>query len=308
LRNKKLQKYNNNNRMEENLIDSSKYRISLMSIDSRFASQKNYRNGEFRINIPFPLKNVMRVRMASAEIPLVAYTFSLKNGNTTFAVKLGASPTFIKCTPIPDGNYSLNNLISAIQTSLQLFHSGFSVSFDQTSGKVTIENSSLPFEIYLASYDENISLRPANWGIGYNIGFRKSTLKAELSSGTTYFVRGTSILSLQAAPYYLLQLECPEAVENLIHPLLKDAFITAFAKVILKDNAYTYQFDDNSNLVRKEFTYLAPHTLPYFVVRLVDGWGKTVDMQDCDWSITLEITEVVNSKTYASISNTYSRK
>ena len=293
--------------MEENLVDSSKYRISLMSLDSRFASQSGYRNGEFRINIPYPLKNVMRIRMASAEIPLVAYTFSLQNGNTTFAVKLGASPVFVKCTPIPDGNYNLSQLTNAIQTSLQIFHSGFLVSFNSVSGQMTIENTSLPFEIYLASYDENISSRPTDWGIGYNLGFRETTVKAVLSSGTTYFVRGTGVLSIQPAPYYLLQLECPDAIENVIHPLLCDSFITAFAKVILKDNAYAYNFDDNSNLVRKEFTYLAPHTLPYFNLRLVDVWGKTVNMQDSDWSVTLEITEVVNSKTYAKISNTYSR-
>jgi hypothetical protein len=293
--------------MEENLIDSSKYKIGLVSIDSRFASQSGFRNGEFRINIPYPLKNVMRIRMASAEIPLVAYTFSLRNGNTTFAVKLNTSPVFVKCTPIPDGNYNLAQLINAIQASLQAFHSGFNVSFNPISARLTIENTSLPFEIYVASYDEAISSRPTDWGIGYNIGFRQQTLKAVLVGGTTHAVVGTSVLSIQPAPYYLLQLECPEAVENVIHPLLCDSFLTAFAKVILKDNAYAYNFDDNSNLVRKEFTYLAPHTLPYFNLRLVDVWGKTVDMQDADWSITLEITEVVNSKTYAKISNTYSR-
>jgi hypothetical protein len=294
--------------MEENLIDSSKYKIGLVSIDSRFASQSGYGNGEFRINIPYPLKNIMRIRMASAEIPLVAYTFSLRNGNTTFAVKLGLSPIFVKCNPIPDGNYTLTQLITAVQTSLQTFHSGFSVNFNPISGRLSIENSSQQFEIYLASYDESISSRPTDWGIGYNLGFREQTVKAQLISGTVYGIIGSSVLSIQAAPYYLLQLECPEAVENLIHPLLCDSFLTAFAKVILKDGAYAYQFDDNSNLVRKEFTYLAPHTIPYFNLRLVDTWGKTVNMRDADWSITLEITEVVNSKTYASISNTYSRK
>jgi hypothetical protein len=292
--------------MEENLIDSSKYRISLVSLDTRFASSRSCGNGEFKINLPRNMRNVMRIRMASAEIPLVAYTFSLANGNTTFAVKLGANTTFVKCTPIPDGNYSISKLTNAIEVSLQNLHSGFSVSFNAVTGRLTILNTSLPFEMYLASYEKRIATRPADWGIGYNLGFRKFKIKSEQGSGGN-FIQGSTVLSLQATPYYLLQLRCPDAIENVTHPVLDDGYLTAFAKVILKDNAYTYQYDDNSNLVRKEFTFLAPHSIPYFFVRLMDGWGDTIDMHDIDWSITIEVTEIVNSKTYATISNTYSR-
>jgi hypothetical protein len=52
---------------------------------------------------------------------------------------------------------------------------------------------------------------------------------------------------------------------------------------------------------------LAPHSIPFFTVRLVNAWGDTVNMQLMDWSLTIEVTEVVNSKTYAAISNTYAR-
>jgi hypothetical protein len=293
--------------MEQNLIDSSKYKISLVSLDSRFAVSRGCNNGEFKINIPWTMRNVMRVRLASAEIPLVNYTFSLSNGNTTFAVKLGANPTFVKCTPIPDGNYSIAKLTTAIENSLLNLHSGFSVSFNSVSGIISISNTSLQFEIYLASYIKKIATRPANWGIGYNLGFRSNRVKAEPQAGGGFFVQGDTILSLQSAPYYFLQLSCPEAIENLTHPLLDDGYLSAFAKVILKDNAYTFQFDDNSNLVRKEYTFLAPQSIPFFFVRLVDNWGDIVDMKNIDWSITLEITEIVNSKTFTSISRTYSR-
>jgi hypothetical protein len=71
---------------------------------------------------------------------------------------------------------------------------------------------------------------------------------------------------------------------------------------------YVYNFDDNSNLVRKEFTFLAPTAIPFFNVRLMDAYGDTVNMRMIDWSITIEVTEVVNSKTYSQISDTYARK
>jgi len=293
--------------MEENLIDSSKYKISLISLDSRFAVAKGCRNGEFKINIPKKLKNVMRIRMATAEIPLVEYTFSLKNGNTTFAVKIGSNLTFTKCKPIPDGNYCIENLVCEIEESLKSVHSGFCVEFSKINGIVTISNTSAYFEIYLASYNKNIAKRSADWGIGYNLGFREFKVVAQGDDKGGFFIKSNTVYNLKPSPYYLLQLECPESVENVTHPLLDDGYLSAFAKVILKNNVYTYQFDDNSNLMRKEFTYLAPQNIPYFFLRLVDTWGETVDMMDIDWSVTLEITEVVNSKTFATISNTYSR-
>jgi hypothetical protein len=294
--------------MEERLLDSSKYKISLVSLDSRYASQIDCEKGEFKIVLPRTMKNVMRIRMASAEIPLVEYVFSLENGNTTFAVRLAANTTFVKCNPIPDGNYTSAKLVTAIESSLKNIHNGFTVTFNPTNGKISINNSSLTFEIYLQSYNKEIASRPADWGIGYRLGFRRGKIQAvALPAGAGFGIIGEALLSLSAAPYYLLQLECPEAIENVTHPLLDDDYLSAFAKVILKDNFYTYQFDDNQNLVRKEFTYLAPHSIPFFTVRLVNAWGDTVNMQLMDWSLTIEVTEVVNSKTYAAISNTYAR-
>ena len=293
--------------MEGNLIDSSKYKLSLLSLDSRYASNRAYSNGEFKIQLPHNMKNIMRIRMASAEIPFSKYEFSLAQGNTTFAVKVGASTTFTKCTPIPDGNYNTSRLVGAIQTSLQNVHSGFLVTSDPVTGLVTIQNTAVTFSIYLASYDQEIAQRSADWGIGYNLGFKKAILVAESTGSGNYFLKGDRILTLQTTQYFLLQLECPDSVENVLHPTKDKGYIGAFAKVILRDNAFSYNFDDNSNLMRKEFTWLAPANIPFFTCRLLDAWGKVVDMNDTEWSLTIEVTEVMNSRTYGDISRTYAR-
>lgn len=293
--------------MESKLIDSSKYKINLLSLDSRFASSSSDGNGEFKIQLPHNMKNIMRVRMASAEVPFSKYEFSLATGNTTFAVKVGAATTFTRCTPIPDGNYSTARLTGAIQSSLQNVHSGFLVSADPVTGLVTISNTAVVFSIFLASYDQEIAQRSADWGLGYNLGFKKAILTATSVGGGSYFVTGERVLTLQTTQYLLLQLECPDPVENLIHPTKDRGYIGAFAKVVFKDNAFSFIFDDNSNLMRKEFTWLAPANIPYFICRLIDPWGKTVDMNDAEWSITIETTEVVNSRTYSEISRTYAR-
>ena len=76
---------------------------------------------------------------------------------------------------------------------------------------------------------------------------------------------------------------------------------------MLKNNVYEVQFDDNSNLLRKEYTFLAPVTIPSFHFRLLDPWGDPPALMYSDWSVALELTEIVNSKTYGALSKTYSR-
>jgi hypothetical protein len=60
--------------------------------------------------------------------------------------------------------------------------------------------------------------------------------------------------------------------------------------------------------MRKEYTFLAPVTISEFKIKLLNPYGEPVNMLHVDWSVTLEITEVVNSKTYMKLSNTYNQK
>jgi len=145
--------------------------------------------------------------------------------------------------------------------------------------------------------------------MGYSLGFRsvKVTSTYVAASGMNS-ITGTSVINVQPNTYYLLQLHCPDSVVNVYHRLYNDHYIEAFAKLVLKDNAYQIQYDDSSNLLRKENTFLAPITIPFFQLRLLNPWGAQVNMLAADWSVTLEVTEVVNSNTYNEYSMTYSRK
>jgi len=295
--------------MEQGLVDASKYQISIHSLDSRFSDLKNNVNSEFRIRNPTPLKNIIRVRLASVELPLVEHAFSEAKGNDTFALKVGGGIIYVQSGRLSPGNYTAAALVNAIQTMLQNIHSSFTCTLSATSGFVTISNAVIPFTMDFASLIPDIANRPTHWGLGYYLGFRESIVTSIfMQSTSSYSVIGTSIINVQATPYYLLQLKCPETVVNVTHRLNNETFVDAFAKLILKDNYYQLQFDDGSNLMRKEYTFLSPITVPFFQVSLLDPWGKLVNMLDADWSLTLEVTEIVNSKTFAEISKTYARK
>jgi len=295
--------------MEQQIIDASKYKITIHSLDSRFSNMKDSSYSQFRVVTPYPIKNVVRVRLASVELPLVEYIFSPSKGNTTISVRLGFALKYVTTQHIPSGNYTASALLSVVSTLLQALHSGFNCTLDPISGIVSITNSTIVFAINFVSTNPSVARRTTHWGMGYYLGFRDRVITAtpdpHRSGG--FIVNGTSVCYVQPNPYYILQLNCPDKAVNVMHRLDNDTYIEAFAKLILQDNYYQIQFDDSSNLMRKEQMFLSPVNIPFFEMRLLDPWGELVDMMESDWSLTLEITEIVNSKTYTEISKTYRR-
>ena len=280
-------------------MEAAKYQISIQSLDSRFSDLKNNVNSQFRIRLPMPIKNAIRIRLASVELPLVEHAFSAEKGNDSFSIKIANGIRFIQSGRLQAGNYTAASLLAAIQTMLQNIHSSFTCELNSASGFITISNSVIPFIIDFSSLISDIANRPTHWGLGYYLGFRDTIVTSIYDSGSsTYSVRTTSVINVQATPYYLLELKCPDKVVNVTHRVSSETYVDAFAKIILRDNYYQLQFDDGSNLMRKEYTFVSPVTIPFFQVSILDPWGKLVNMLDADWSLTLEVTEVVNSKTY----------
>jgi hypothetical protein len=293
--------------MEQSIIDPSKYKITTHSLDTRFANSITATNSEFRSVTPAPLKNIIRVRLASVEIPLVEYAFSNSNGNTTMSVQLGSSD-FVNTDLLPPGNYSAATMCNMVQNILQRINSSFTCTLNPINGLVTISNATTKFVINFISQDSTIAARPTSWGLGYYLGFRNTLVSSEYvtSTGLNSIV-GKSVINVQPTTYYLLQLHCPDSIVNVYHRLYNDNYVEAFAKLVLRDNSYQIQYDDGSNLLRKENTFLSPITIPFFQLRLLNPWGQPVDMLESNWSVTVEVTEVVNAKTYNTYAMTYAR-
>jgi len=294
--------------MQQEFIDTSKYQISLHSIDSRFSDLKNNVNSEFRVQNPVPLKNIIRIRLVSVEVPLVEPMFSVPKGNVTFRVKIGASVRYINSGELVSGNYTAGALVAALQNQLLNIHTAFVVTLSSISGLLTITNNSLQFTFDFASPIDTIASRATHWGLGYYLGFRDTVAVSAFSNVTGgYSVTATSVINVQANPYYLVQLRCPDEVNSLTHRISGGTFVSAFAKIVLTDNYYQLQFDDGSNLMRKEYTFISPVNIPFFQISLRDPWGELVNMMDADWSYTVEVTEIKNSKTYNNLLMTYQK-
>jgi hypothetical protein len=289
--------------MQQEYLDSSKYQITLHSIDSRFSDLNNNVNSEFRVQNPVPLKNIIRIRLASVEVPLVEPMFSQIKGNVTISALIGNSTTYTPSVALIDGNYTVDQLIAAVQTNLQLMDPNFTVTLNDYSNTVTITNTR-KFIFDFASTNNTIASRATHWGLGYYLGFRDTVAVSTLINGL-YSVTSETLINVKANPYYLVKLKCPEDAVNVTHRLSGGGFVSAFAKIVLSNNFYELQFDNISNLIRNEYTFLSPVNIPFFQISLVDPWGELVNMMNIEWSYTIEVTEIKNSKEYNSLLTTY---
>lgn len=291
--------------MSHDFLQSSKIKFTSLSVDSRFADQ-NYGSipdtTDFQIRLPETIKNVMRIRLSSVEIPPVEYTFSAEKGNCNgVLIHAGVTKTF----SIPPGNYTADTLATAFDTALG---AGYTCVYDTVSQRISIRHNSGDFTLELGSTDQSICSRKTHWGLGYYLGFR-TPLDA---SGKRTITSVSGVATGYAAPlvtptaYYLLQLQCPDLLDSVRHRLPGNAEIPVFAKIILQDGGNGVDLDNNSNDVWKEYTFLAPTNISQLRIRLLDPFGVPVRLNTSDWSMTFELTEIVNSRTYETLNKTYS--
>jgi hypothetical protein len=276
--------------MEQAILNPAKYIITDLSIDTRFADQYHDGTADVTFRLPDNYKNIMRLAVSSVEVPLVEYAFSERRRNVTIA----------------EGNYGPVALANAIQTA---FHdnvvqdvSSYTCSYDTIADRFTFSSGVGGTTFRLCLIDPSGGCYENRyWGLGYYMGFRLRVL-----TGSTSYT-GTQPPQLGPTPYYLMQVSCPDQVETTVHATGQQTWIPALAKIVLRGSVYTMQFDDGANRLRKEITFLGPTNVGRMRVRLVDPYGQTADLGDVDWSMTFEITAVMNSVTYEGLAGAFGR-
>jgi len=261
------------------------FRKTSISIDSRFADQYFNGTADFMIRLPSTMRNVGRIELTSAEVPQVAYVFSAAAGNTSFFVDVsGVRQTLV----FADGNYSTAQLVTALN-ALAL-PAGLTFAYNGITNRFSVTNTGTPVALTLASSASASSTVSRYWGIGYWLGFRTQTFV--VATGATVTATSSPITTPPA--YALVQLQCPDMLENTIHRTEDRSFVPALGKIVLRSGSYTVAYDDASNLLLKENVFPRPTALTQLRFTLVDAYGKLVQMGDTDWSLTVEVTEIIN--------------
>lgn len=290
-------------------------------IDSRF--RDNYYSTistNYNITLPTNFNNVIKMKMSSIIIPSTYYIISNILGNNFFSLTvtaLGATPeTQTAVITVPNGNYdqftimeAINNQLRSYPTTSPIYNVAFNVngsngensatkqivgtmqtlvgpSMSGTPG-ITVQSIELNFQNTITdTVDINTQL-PLK--LGWMLGFRNGYY-----TGNINYVSEASVDMFGPRYFYLVLDDYNNSVIQNVYGLLNSSIsknnILSFVP-ISDVQAFTLYIDTSltsSKCIPRE--YLGPVNLNNFTIQLVDEYSRVVDLNNIDWSFSLEIS------------------
>ena len=291
------------------VINANDIRVHVLNIDSRFRDSVLEPATNFHWTLPGPIRNVIRARITSLELPNTWLAFTAKRGNTSFTIQAldsSANPRTGVFT-IPDANYDISGMLSAIQSQLNNWASStgiyFTVSYIGSTGNFnwtfvgtgtgSPTNPPIgPYSINFNALGNPINKANGVLGLGFYLGFALPIYvipSAEISGNN--ILRSNCAVNLRVDPYIMLALQDM----NVVVSKTTENYFDAFAKIPIKVPKGDHLYLDYQDLVGYEFTAKSPVDLKVLLVQLLDRNADLIESCQ-DFSFTLEILEVTNLK------------
>ena len=295
---------------KNDVVNSNDLRKHLLNIDSRFRKSYLEPPTDFLYQFAHPYKNVIKARVASVEIPIGFYNFSRAKKNTMFRIDAMdyAGKQHNLRIEIQDGDYSPECLIAKIQEQFNgirdMYGLFFRIDLNQLNRKVTISHdgsapppcppgpSHYPVTYGITFMMVGLEDRQYDFGLGYNLGFCKHFYCVT----GPFCISGESLINTCGDTYFLLGIDDYYTVEHKTN----DDYIKCLAKILVKRDHNGIIFDDGYTVLSNDIIFPRPVDLKQIRVRLLDMYGSPIDIHYMNFSISLEITEVMNVQMYDS--------
>jgi hypothetical protein len=283
-----------------------------ITVDTRFRNRYYETSSSvFMFTLPLRLNKVVSMQMTAIELPKNFYTICSEYKNNYFTIKVvfkecKATVEASKIIVIPDGNYTneglikqINNTLLELEDKTNIFNFiKFSLSLDGkhefgfNASKVIVQ----PLECHCDIVKEiklhfdtdpvgNNDVIHVSQKLGWILGFVNSVYCNE-----KMYISEKPIETNTNRYLYL-------AVDD-FNKNVNESFITAFSKNEIKPNILariTNQGKSSENMIiNKEYAiiteprkYFGPVDIQRLHVRLFDDYGRTINMNYCDYSFCL---------------------
>jgi len=234
--------------------------------------------------LPYPMKNVISMKLSSFEFPDTVYMISDKKRTNRLFIKED-NTNKQGMVVIPEGNYTsetmpsvLQNAINEILDSEERFH----VEIDEHSGKTIIKNCQHTFVMQFITSETNTVLSK---NLGWALGFRN----ANYIRSRCYM--SESIFCPVPVQYiYFVLNDFNIANSTTIMGIFSDNYVekNILAKIPIHVDSFQIMFDNNSDLITKKRDYYGTVDVNKFSIKILDMYGEPVDLNSMDFSFTLE--------------------
>ena len=281
--------YNTKLKFEEKRV------ISVLMVDSLDRDQRAYPlPTQIRLKLPRVYKNVERIDIVQVKFLSGIYTVSEARGNHQMVVVVGSTGYKITVT---DGTYTAQQMATALAGAFTTAVGvGFTISYDQSTGRFTISYSGGVFQLPFAANARVGAM--TDWGLGWTLGFGGPPvdLTGETSYTATCFPR-------LFTDYIYLRMNETEHMNTIDHTSLENTASAQestgqvahyFGKLLLAPfGCYAQTFIESPKIFKPVLGRLERLNFDW-----TDRHGQVlagVDAAACDWHMTLRITEIHES-------------
>jgi hypothetical protein len=285
---------------------SRKFSKRLICIDSVFRPHyANTSSCDFVFTMPEHIKKIVSMKISSIEIPNTIYQFSANDLSNTFKIILNGT---VYPITIPDGNYNPEEIVAEFytifskyginteeNTTLSVFyHKSGRLSFDYTgSTDGTLE---FDFETEGAKYRRNC---------GWSLGFKQLSYTAvitETDGVYTGSIDADFIFGASVDKYIFVD------VDDYQRNFLTGAVMSVtnrtdtgnssylgnniMAKIPITEAPNAIMFNSGADQLFKTREYFGPVKLEKIRLRLLNKYGELVNLNNEDFSISIELTEL----------------
>ena len=267
----------------------------IININTRF--RDNYNNTlstDFAINLPYPLKKVLKMKVINYDLPNTVYTVSCKLGSNAFYIDNSL-------IMLQDGSYDADSIVDEINMRISDISLNITLDYCETSGKMFFTHTdnavfTLNFN-FIEHNSELISRLPKNINkeqltLGWLLGFRGSYINKKLKKHNkfdniyrdNYYYESESIYDTMGNNYFLLSVDDYHNNHNAI-------FMSPFQCQSLADNNILARISCNCRekiINYPERIYFGPTDINKLYIKIYDEFGRIIDVNNADLSIELE--------------------
>jgi hypothetical protein len=186
------------NTIKDNLNPNYKNTIKkLINIDSQYIPLNAPTSYTFKLTEK--LINVVSIELINLQIPMTFYNIEDRQGNNFFYIYKESDSATPYLVDISDGNYTIDTLISAVNTSVQTKYPYITFSINSINGKTKITSTDPASKYTIEFFEDSMTeTTKVNHCLGWLLGFHKYTVDISDNPYSRYDVT-TSITSDKVA-------------------------------------------------------------------------------------------------------------
>ena len=288
-----------------------------LNVDTRFRDNYDQTSSNFDINLSLKLSNVRKMELSSIEFPTTFYAISKLFGNNYFTIRVtpndSNSGVITGLFELKDGNYGRTAIINAlnnienykteIESEVSIFQGiNFDVEVDSEgsgTGKMVFDISNQSINKVELLFNENRECQPDSNSLvkklGWMLGFRNGVYKSE-DTNTNFQIKSESLMNITGPKYIYMSVDDYNTNND-----SASNFYSAFNSVILPKNilariplttfSFSFEIANMLSIVSTPKEYMSPVTIEKIGIKLMDEYGRILDLNSMDISFCLSFTQ-----------------